>query len=213
MGRCPVRSGGTVDCTHATIQDNAVASVRMLHLQVSSPVFHSDRNTYSTRVHAVSHMISMPRRCARSGLHMAGGNKWGTLCTVRLQAEHCTPVRKGDKLRKTCLIGGLTPHKPSKLDFATRLQAAPLNLSQRGPRCCRCPLLTPLVASRADQPLTDPSSLVPLCGVVRPLLISAPPLLRLCSAPHRTTTNRIESNPRRAVPYHTVPSRVCTRLH
>jgi hypothetical protein len=95
------RSDGTVGCTHAATQDNAVAGVRMLHLQVSSPIFHSDSITHSVTMHEVRHEISVPRRQADPELCAGGCIVCRTWCTVMLQAEHCTPVRKRDKQRET----------------------------------------------------------------------------------------------------------------
>jgi hypothetical protein len=66
-GSRAARSGGAVNCTHATTQDNAAAAVRMLLVRVSSPVFRSDSNTHSTRVHAVLNEIS---HCYWSTSHM-----------------------------------------------------------------------------------------------------------------------------------------------
>jgi hypothetical protein len=51
VGRA-ARTDGAVDCTHTATQDNAVAAVRMLFVQVSSPIFRSESIPHSIRVHA-----------------------------------------------------------------------------------------------------------------------------------------------------------------
>jgi hypothetical protein len=78
--------------------------VRMLHLQVSSPIFHSDSITHSTIRIGVPKLFSIPKRQAASGLRAAGSIVFGTPILMVLQAAHCTTVRKCDKRRET-------PHK------------------------------------------------------------------------------------------------------
>jgi hypothetical protein len=95
------RSGGAVNWTHATTQDNAAAAVRMLHLQVSSPIFHSDSITHSITMHDVRHEILMPKCQAGSGLCTAGCIALRSWCIVMLQAAHCSLSQKCHKLRKT----------------------------------------------------------------------------------------------------------------
>jgi hypothetical protein len=94
------RSDGAVDCTHATTQDNAAAAVRMLHLQVSSPVFRSTSITHSITMHRVLNAFSVRKRQADSELRAAGRIALSTSCTVMLQAEHCSLCQKCAKQRE-----------------------------------------------------------------------------------------------------------------
>jgi hypothetical protein len=83
------------------MQDNAVAAVRMLHLQVSSLIFHSDSTSRSTTRHEVRRQILVPRRQADPELRAGGCIACRTWCLVVLQAAHCSLCQKCDKLRKT----------------------------------------------------------------------------------------------------------------
>jgi hypothetical protein len=86
----------------------------MLHLQVSSPIFHSDSITHSTTRHEVLKAFSVRKRQAESGLRADGRITLSTRCLVMLQAAHCSPVGKCDKLRKTPYKHGVNPSETIK---------------------------------------------------------------------------------------------------